>query len=117
MVSFSSFFCRKEAQKTRFSSREKKIDLFFLGGGGRHTKKKEKKVENKKKRRERTNIERERDEERTNSHSSRQTRGREAKTYTSVQSITIIQREENSYITRARGEINRREKERKKKKR
>jgi len=63
LVSFSSFFCRKEAQKTRFSSREKKIDLFFLGGGGRHTKKKEKKVENKKKRRERTNnnIERERE--------------------------------------------------------
>jgi len=65
LVSFSSFFCRKEAQKTRFSSREKKIDLFFLGGGGRHTKKKEKKVENKKKakRENGNNIERERERE------------------------------------------------------
>jgi len=101
---------------------EREEDRSFLFGGGRETHKKERKKGRKQKKSEEreqttTSRERERDEERTNSHSSRQTRGREAKTYTSVQSITIIQREENSYITRARGEINRREKERKKKKR
>jgi len=100
---------------------EREEDRSFLFGGGRETHKKERKKGRKQKKAKRENKqqhrERERDEERTNSHSSRQTRGREAKTYTSVQSITIIQREENSYITRARGEINRREKERKKKKR